>query len=55
MVRDDNQLVAQGEAMAGVIFVPEQLEIGRAINDLEIVLGTSTESGMRDSVEYLPL
>ena len=55
MVRDANQLVAQGEPMAGVIFVPDQLEIGRAINDLEIVLGTSTESNMRNSVEYLPL
>ena len=55
MVRDANQLVAQGEPMAGVIFVPDQLEIGRAINDLEMVLGTSTESNMRDSVEYLPL
>jgi len=32
MVRDANQLVAQGEPMAGVIFVPDQLEIGRAIN-----------------------
>ena len=55
MVRDANQLVAQGEPMAGVIFVPNQLEIGRAINDLEMVLGTSTESNMRNSVEYLPL
>ena len=55
MVRDANQLVAQGEPMAGVIFVPDQLEIGRAINELEMVLGTSTESNMRDNVEYLPL
>jgi len=55
MVRDANLLVAQGEPMAGVIFVPDQLEIGRAINDLEMVLGTSTESAMRNSVEYLPL
>ena len=55
MVRDANQLVAQGEPMAGVIFVPEQLEIGRAINDLELVLATSTELDMRNRVEYLPL
>ena len=55
MVRDANQLVAQGEPMAGVIFIPDQLEIGRAINDLEIVLGTATESDMRNSVEHLPL
>jgi len=55
MVRDANQLVAQGEPMAGVIFVPDQLELGRAINDLEMVLECSKESEMRDSVEYLPL
>ncbi len=55
MVRDANQLVAQGEPMAGVIFVPDQLEIGRAINDLELVLEGYTESEMRDSVKYLPL
>src|SRR6185369_10406448 len=44
LVRDANQLVAQGESMAGVIFVPDQLGIGRAINDLEIVLESYTES-----------
>ena len=55
MVPDANQLVAQAEPMAGVIFVPEQLEIGRAINDLELVLATSTELDMRNRVEYLPL
>jgi len=55
MVRDANQLVAQGEPMAGVIFVPDQLEIGRAINDLVMVLDCSTESEMRDTVKYLPL
>ena len=55
MVRDANQLVAQGEPMAGVIFVPDQLEIGRAINDLEMMLVCYTESEMCNSVKYLPL
>ena len=55
MVPDANRLVAQGEPMAGVIFVPDQLGIGRAINDLEMVLESYTESDMRDSVKYLPL
>jgi Domain of unknown function (DUF5615) len=55
MVRDANQLVAQGEAMAGVIFVPDRLGIGRAINDLVRVLEDATESSMRNSVKYLPL
>jgi len=55
MVRDANQLVAQGEAMAGVIFVPDRLGIGRAINDLVRVMEDTTESSMRNSVKYLPL
>jgi hypothetical protein len=55
MVRDANQLVAQGEAMAGVIFVPNRLGIGRAINDLVRVLEDATESSMRNNVKYLPL
>jgi predicted nuclease of predicted toxin-antitoxin system len=55
MVPEANQLVAQGEPMAGVIFVPNLLEIGRAINDLELALECYTESEMRDSIKYLPL
>src|ERR1044071_1802680 len=55
LVRDANQLVAQGEPMAGVIFVPDRLGIGRAINDLVSVLEDATESSMRNSVKYLPL
>jgi predicted nuclease of predicted toxin-antitoxin system len=55
LVPDANQLVARGEPMAGVIFVPDQLEIGRAINDLEIAVGCYTESEMRNNVKYLPL
>ena len=55
LVPDANQLVAQGEPMAGVIFVPDRLGIGRAINDLVRVLEDATESSMRNSVKYLPL
>jgi predicted nuclease of predicted toxin-antitoxin system len=38
MIPDANQLVKSGEPMAGVILVPDQLEIGRAIRDLELLL-----------------
>lgn len=55
LVPDANKLVAQGEPMVGVILVPDQLEIGRAINDLEIVLESYTESDMRDRIQRLPL
>jgi hypothetical protein len=55
MVRDAKQLIRPGEAMAGVIFVPDQLPIGRAINDLELALECKSESEIRDAVTYLPL
>lgn len=55
MVPDAKQLTRQGEAMAGVIFVPDQLQIGRAINDLVIAIECSLESEIRDAIIYLPL
>ena len=50
-----NQLIIQGEPMAGVIFVPDQLPIGRAINDLEIALECYSEAEMHDHIRYIPL
>jgi len=55
MVPDAEQLVAQGEPMAGVILVPNKLGVGRAINDLEIVVECYSQSEMLNNIEYLPL
>jgi hypothetical protein len=55
MTKDAEELVARGEPMAGLIFVPNKMPIGRAINDLELVLACYSQSDMRDRVEYLPL
>jgi hypothetical protein len=55
MVRDAKQFTRQGEAMAGVIFVPDQLQVGRAINDLVLAIECSFESEIRHTVLYLPL
>ena len=55
MVPDAEQLIGQREPMAGVIFVPDQLQIGRAINDLEIAIECSSESEIRDAITYIPL
>ena len=55
MVPDAEELIAHGLPMAGVIFIPDQLAIGSAITDLEIVVECYTESEMRDRIEYLPL
>lgn len=49
------QLMRQGEPMAGVIFVPQGLGIGRAIDDLQHIVESYSESDMRDRIEYLPL
>ena len=55
MTKDAEKLVAKGEPMAGLIFVPNTLAIGRAINNLELVLMCYSQSDMRDRVQRLPL
>ena len=49
------QLVARGEPIAGVVFVPNLLGIGRAINDLELVVVCYSQSEMRNRIQQLPL
>jgi predicted nuclease of predicted toxin-antitoxin system len=49
-----NQLLRQGEPMAGVILIPDQRNIGRAINYLELLIACSSESDLRDRIERLP-
>ena len=44
-----------GEPMAGVILVPDQMAIGRAINDLEIEVECRSQTELKDRIEYLPL
>jgi len=48
------QLVARGELIAGVIFVPNTVAIARAIDDLELVVACYSQSEMRNRIEYLP-
>jgi len=55
MTKYANELLAQGEPMAGVLFVPNSLPIGRAINDLEIALECYSEWEIRNSTLHLPL
>ena len=55
MVPYAKQLVRQGKFMAGVILVPQSLGIGRAIDDLELIVESYSESDMRDRIERLPL
>ncbi|HJU61691.1 MAG TPA: DUF5615 family PIN-like protein [Candidatus Binatia bacterium] len=55
MVPYAKQFVQRGEAMAGLIFVPQSLGIGRAIYDLELVIACYSQGEFQDRIEYLPL
>jgi len=54
MVPDAKRLLRQGELMAGVIAIRKSVAIGRAIDDLELLLECYSESDMRNRIEYLP-
>ena len=47
--------VKTGERMAGVIFVPDQLAIGRAIEELEIAVECFSPAELVNQIKYLPL
>ena len=47
--------VAAGEPMPGIIAVPDDLPIGQAIEQLQIVVECSGENDLENQVLYLPL
>jgi predicted nuclease of predicted toxin-antitoxin system len=47
--------VTQSLQMPGLIVVPAKLEIGRAIEDLEVIIVCATESDLKNRIYYLPL
>ena len=55
MIPYAEQLVREGEPMGGLIVVPQSVRIGRAIDDLELIVESYSESDMRDRIERLPL
>jgi predicted nuclease of predicted toxin-antitoxin system len=55
MTEAANQLMAQQEPMAGVIVVPDQWAIGKAIDDLELSVQGQSQSEMHGLIQYLPL
>lgn len=55
MTKFVHELLIQGHHMAGVILVPELLPIGRAIDDLQLVIECYSEAEMHNRVHYLPL
>ena len=55
MVPDAEHLLLRGEPMSGVIFVPDKMPIGRAIEDLELVVACHSQEEFRDRIQRLPL
>ena len=45
----------QALSMPGVIIVPGDLEIGRAIADLETIIECGTDADLVNQIQYLPL
>jgi len=55
MIRDAEELLIRGEPMAGAVLVPDLLPIGRAIDDLQLVIECYSQSQMHNRIEYVPL
>lgn len=49
------QLLRRGKPMAGLILVPKKMAIGRAIEELELVIACHSQSEFRDQIQHLPL
>ncbi len=55
MLPDAEQLLQRGEMMAGLIVVPQKMRVGRAIEELELVIACHSQSDFRDRIQRLPL
>jgi Domain of unknown function (DUF5615) len=55
MLPDAVQLLQGGETIAGLILVPQTLRVGRAIDDLELLIACHSQPEFRDRIEHLPL
>lgn len=55
MPRHASHRLRQSLPMTGVIVVPEHLEIGRAVDDLEIIVECTTSSDLVNQIQCLPL
>jgi hypothetical protein len=52
---DAEQMLRRGETIAGLIVVPQKMPVGRAIEDLELVISCHSQSDLRDRIQHLPL
>jgi hypothetical protein len=55
MTKHAYDLITKGEALPGLLLIPQSLPIGRAIEELQIVAECSTADEWEGQVRYLPL
>ena len=55
VTRYANERMKQALPMPGVIIVPDDLEIGHAIADLEIIIECGTPADLAHQIQFLPL
>lgn len=55
ITRHANERMKHRLPMSGVIIVPDALEIGRAIGDLEIITECATVLDLANQIQFLPL
>jgi len=55
LTKHARERMRQGLRMAGVIIIPDQLDVGRAIDDLEMIAESATASDLENQIQYLPL
>lgn len=55
MTRHAYERVAQGLPMPGVFVIPEELPVGKAVKELELIALLSDSDEWRDRVIFLPL
>lgn len=52
---DAEQMLRRGETIAGLIVVPQTMRVGRAIEELELMIVCYSQLDLRDRIERLPL
>lgn len=55
MTAEHSEFVQSGTASAGVVFIPRDLPIGRAISDLALICGACTAEDWVNRTDFLPV
>jgi hypothetical protein len=55
MVGEAYNRIEQGLPMPGVLLIPDTLSIGKALDDLELVIGAGNPDDFMDHVTFIPL